>query len=300
MWLEDDWGFTAGGFLGPSFEISEKYPEVITVALRGDWNHPLVSDKRFPFKIAQPNWKGGWGGFCFNPGARRRADWLRVGSYGKVAASLEEYKQAYRDLKDDRLETYELQLDENPAVSLELYPFIIIKTDRLHYYNRTKPDGYEYCSVLGATGHFVPTKRKFSHASLHASIATDLQGLFWTQVTPTVSSSGVRANIPAHGPIVGRKDQIGTIMDEVIQIPNQNAIVHGPGGVGKTALLIELCKRLFEDGALFKNIIWVSAKRDYYDPTLDVIEPGTPQFECLDNILASLSVCEERVGIFGQ
>src|ERR1700730_984749 len=109
------------------------------------------------------------------------------------------------------------------------------------------------------------------HAALDATIASDRQMLFWTRVAPAVSSAGVRANIPPHDPtdFVGRKQQIATIMDEIIQIPNENGLLHGPGGVGKTALLIELSRKLFEDGlpagAPFKNIVWVSAKRDYYD-----------------------------------
>ena len=67
-------------------------------------------------------------------------------------------------------------------------------------------------------------------------------------------------------------------------------MICAPGGVGKTALLIELTKQLADEGTpvYFKNIIWVSAKRDYYDPTLDVIEPGSPQFESLDNIMTSI------------
>ena len=83
MWMEDDWQFTQGDFLSKSFEILDKYPEVITVGLRGDWNHPLIDDPRFPFKIAEPNWKGGWGSFAFNPGLRRRKEYTRIGSYGK-------------------------------------------------------------------------------------------------------------------------------------------------------------------------------------------------------------------------
>jgi GTPase SAR1 family protein len=89
---------------------------------------------------------------------------------------------------------------------------------------------------------------------------------------------------------VGRKQQIALIMDEVILIPN-NGIVYGPGGVGKTALLIELSKQLFEEpaseAAHFKNIIWVSAKRDYYDPILDRKEAREPQFQSLDNVLTA-------------
>src|SRR5437016_2161903 len=83
---------------------------------------------------------------------------------------------------------------------------------------------------------------------------------------------------------------IALLMDEVIQIANQNAIIYGPGGVGKTALLIELSKQLAIDETppLFKNVIWVSAKRDYYDPTRDSIEAGESQFHSLDNILAAI------------
>jgi hypothetical protein len=68
-------------------------------------------------------------------------------------------------------------------------------------------------------------------------------------------------------------------------------IIYAPGGVGKTALLIELSRQLFEDVAeapQFKNIIWVSAKRDYYDPTLDVKETREPQFRTLDNVLGAI------------
>jgi hypothetical protein len=145
--------------------------------------------------------------------------------------------------------------------------------------------------VFGSSGHLEPTKRKFSHAALRTPIASDLQALFWTQVTPTENAHGVRANIPVQGPIIGRKHQIAMIMDEIIQIPNENGIIYGPGGVGKTALLIELSRQLFDEVTEtppFKNIIWVSAKRDYYDPTLGVIEPEDPQFGTLDSVLTAM------------
>ena len=209
---------------------------------------------------------------------------------GRIA--LEVMTQTYGDLKDDRLETYELLLDADEGeTSLDLFPFLIIRDNRLHYYNRTRAQGYEYSPVFGATGQLVPTKRKFSHVALRTT-AADLQGLFWAQVTPSVTPSGIKANIPAHGPIVGRKQQIAAIMEEIVQIPNQNGIIYGPGGVGKTALLIELSRQLLEETSPermhFKNVIWVSAKRDYYDPTLDVVEARLPQFRSLDNILAAI------------
>lgn len=213
-------------------------------------------------------------------------------TYNKGRVRLEESKQAYSDLKDDRLETYELVLGDNgDSLSfVDIYPFFIIKNNQLLSYSRTKPEGYEYSPVFGTHGQLVPTKRKFGLVALRTTISADLQGLFWTQAAPTMSPAGVRANIPARSPIVGREQQLNTVMEEIIQIPNRDGIIYGPGGVGKTALLIELTRRLADEGGpvVLKNIIWVSAKRDYYDPTLDVIEPGSPQFESLDNILTSI------------
>lgn len=81
---EDDWRFLRSGFIAKSFDILDKYGAISTVSLRGDeWCHPWYQDPRFPFKIAQPGWCGGWGGFTFNPGLRRRGDYVRIGSsYG--------------------------------------------------------------------------------------------------------------------------------------------------------------------------------------------------------------------------
>jgi hypothetical protein len=82
---EDDWKFVRTGFIARSFEILESYPGISTVSLRGDeWCHPYHQDPRFPFKIAQPYWGEYWGGLSWNPGLRRRGDYVRIGgSYGK-------------------------------------------------------------------------------------------------------------------------------------------------------------------------------------------------------------------------
>jgi len=181
-------------------------------------------------------------------------------------------------LEDDRFETYEL-LGENGdgLTGLDLFPFIVIKGDKLLYYNRTKVRGFEYRSVFGTADYTedLKRKRKFAHVALRTTAATDLQSLFWMPVTPSTSPLGVKANLPAQEEIVGRKQQIAAIMDEIIQIPNQNGIIFGPGGVGKTALLVELARRLWEDSVSetpqFKNIIWASAKPDVYDPVLDEV-----------------------------
>lgn len=85
FWMEDDWQFNGGGdWMRESFSVLERYPDVIMVSLRGDsgW-HQLIDDpKHEGVKIAMPGWKGGWGGFTFNCGARRKADYRKIGSYG--------------------------------------------------------------------------------------------------------------------------------------------------------------------------------------------------------------------------
>jgi DNA polymerase III delta prime subunit len=220
---------------------------------------------------------------------------VRLVSYNNGAANTEEVYRDYADISADRLETFEINVSSHEnGTWFDAYPFLAIKNERVHFYTRTRAVGYQYIPAFGDSVHVLQTKRRFSHAALDGTIAADRQMLFWTRVAPAVSSSGVRANIPPHDPtdFVGRKQQISAIMEEIIEITNENGILHGPGGVGKTALLIELSRKIFEEGlptkAPFKNIIWVSAKRDYYDPTLDVIEEGSQQFKTLDQIFLAI------------
>lgn len=83
FWMEDDWTWNEGNFMQESFDILEKHPKVITVSLRGNtgW-HQLIDPPPYPFKVAMPGWKGGWGGFTFNCGVRRKSDYQKLGSYG--------------------------------------------------------------------------------------------------------------------------------------------------------------------------------------------------------------------------
>ncbi len=93
---EDDWKFIdSSGWMRKSKDILDKYPQIAMVSLRGNtgW-HPLADpdsiDPKATFKIAMPDWKGGWGGIAFNPGLRRTADYLKIGSFGKqVSYSLQ-------------------------------------------------------------------------------------------------------------------------------------------------------------------------------------------------------------------
>ncbi|HEY3704503.1 MAG TPA: hypothetical protein VGL22_05540, partial [Terracidiphilus sp.] len=82
---EDDWSFNLpGDWMRQSKEILDRHPEIIQVSLRGHtgW-HDLVSDAQYPFFIAEPYWREGWGGISFNPGLRRLSDYRKLGSYGR-------------------------------------------------------------------------------------------------------------------------------------------------------------------------------------------------------------------------
>lgn len=81
---EDDWEFHESGFINESFHILCRNPDISMVALRSDWNHPLIDDPEGRgFKIAEPYWGGDWGGTCWNPGLRRVSDFRRFGNYGR-------------------------------------------------------------------------------------------------------------------------------------------------------------------------------------------------------------------------
>ncbi len=80
---EDDWEVFRGGFIEDSLEIMGKFPNIVQCAMRDDWGHTVIEDKRFPFPVMEPNWAGGWSGFCFNPGLKRLSDYKKIGGYGR-------------------------------------------------------------------------------------------------------------------------------------------------------------------------------------------------------------------------
>ncbi len=91
---------------------------------------------------------------------------------------------------------------------------------------------------------------------------------------------------------VGRRQEIATIRQQIIEIPNQDGIIFGLGGIGKTALIIQICRELFEeaniDNVLFDNIVWVLAKRTLYNPRRDSVEKKEQQVENLDQIISAI------------
>lgn len=75
FWCEDDWYFqnTISPFMRESKAILDSNPAVIQVSLRGNtgW-HPLLKDG--DLWIAEPYWRGVWGGWSWNPGLRRASE----------------------------------------------------------------------------------------------------------------------------------------------------------------------------------------------------------------------------------
>jgi Galactosyltransferase len=83
---EDDFLFTSNVPVRKSFEILEKYPDISLVALRSEWYHPIAdAPDHIPssIKIAMPYWRQAWGGYTWNPGARRLSDIKKFGPVSK-------------------------------------------------------------------------------------------------------------------------------------------------------------------------------------------------------------------------
>lgn len=194
--------------------------------------------------------------------------------------------------RDDEYQRKSSELVLADNLRIHLYPLLLIRDDALFFYRRTMPSGYEYYSIRRDETHIESTKKKFSQALFQVG---SKQELFWTDVLPKRNElSGITANIPDEGPyeFIGRRKQINQIKEEIISIVNENGIIYGLGGIGKTVLMIQLSKELYaeekKENVLYDNIVWVSAKRDFYDYIFDTVEKREPQVRSLDNILLAL------------
>jgi Cdc6-like AAA superfamily ATPase len=217
-----------------------------------------------------------------------------ITEYADNTISVFESRQALQPITEVGGELHELALaDPDIGRIIDLYPFATISNGSLESYVKTTVgvvSGFQYEGIYTGTGHFAVTRRKFAHAAFRTSVI-DLQPLFWSHVDPVVNARGIRANIPLQEAIVGRQKQLLDVFEEILLIPNQNGILYGPGGVGKTALLIEVTRQMFEEdltGDIFKNIIWVSAKENFFDVVRSEIEIGQPSFTSLEHILAAI------------
>lgn len=202
----------------------------------------------------------------------------------------------YEEVEEYQDKTSELMMtDQDSQLPIALFPFLLIKDDKLFFYKRTRIKGYEYYSIPENSVYIFPAKKKFSYSVFSAGGKGSQQAFFWIEILPSFNpKNNIKANIPAADYVnfVGRERQKAKIKQEIIEIPNRDGMIYGLGGVGKTALMQQLCFELSEeenlDNVLFDNIIWVSAKSDFYNPTFNIIEKGKKQIESLDNIISAI------------
>lgn len=107
-----------------------------------------------------------------------------------------------------------------------------------------------------------------------------------TATTKASDKAGLMANLPRRPFFVGREAEIETILQSLE--PNSRTFIvgiEGIGGVGKSALAIEVSYRCIEQD-LFESVIWVSAKESVL--TLHGIEPIIPEAKSLTDILITI------------
>jgi GTPase SAR1 family protein len=217
----------------------------------------------------------------------------KVVTYANGKFSTEEERISHEEFEMKPISNEILMNYKGKYIFLDITPFLLIRNNTLYHYKRTKASSYQYLSVSDESVEKISTKKKFSHSVFRSLEMGDQQAIFWTEVIPTLNKTEtIKANIPIEyrSVFIGRKTQIRKLREEIIEIPNRDGAIYGPGGVGKTALMIELSKQLFNESnpenIIFNNIIWCSAKATYYNPVYDLTEKKLKQFESLDNILS--------------
>jgi tetratricopeptide (TPR) repeat protein len=96
----------------------------------------------------------------------------------------------------------------------------------------------------------------------------------------------ILANLPRRPFFVGREEEISAIFESLN--PNSRTFIigiEGIGGVGKSALAIEVAHRCVEK-ELFESVIWISSKESTL--TLHGIEPVIPEAKSLSDILITI------------
>jgi tetratricopeptide (TPR) repeat protein len=94
------------------------------------------------------------------------------------------------------------------------------------------------------------------------------------------------ANLPRRPFFVGREEEINAIFESLN--PNSRTFIigiEGIGGVGKSALAIEVAHRCVEK-ELFESVIWISSKESTL--TLHGIEPVIPEAKSLSDIMITI------------
>lgn len=84
---EDDWEFTASGFIEASLDILNRDPSVVTTWLRAHndtSNHPIEFIDRGGYYYMQTGFLSIWHGFTMNPGLRRMSDYWKFSPWSET------------------------------------------------------------------------------------------------------------------------------------------------------------------------------------------------------------------------
>lgn len=96
--LEDDWMFdNSTNFIKNSISILDKRKDIHHVWLRHEYDNPhpceesIISQDSFTYKMVVNNFRGGWCGYSWNPGLRRKSDHIAMFPNG-VSVFKDEYQ----------------------------------------------------------------------------------------------------------------------------------------------------------------------------------------------------------------
>jgi tetratricopeptide (TPR) repeat protein len=107
-----------------------------------------------------------------------------------------------------------------------------------------------------------------------------------TSISREREKTNVLASLPRRPYFVGREEELKAIFQSLQ--PNSRTFIigiEGIGGVGKSALAIEVSHRCVEN-ELFESVIWISSKESIL--TLHGIEPIIPEAKSLSDILITI------------
>lgn len=189
-------------------------------------------------------------------------------------------------------------------VVINLFPFLLIDGDDLCFFKKTDADVYRYYNIKKEKSFSYQTKKKFNYSVFTALPKSPQQELFWNEYRPRFNSNNtIKSNVPFESVenFIGRNKQIKTVFKQVIELTNKDGIIYGNGGIGKTALLIEICKKIFEgkiEDITFDDIIWTSAKLDFYNPAQSFVQKKPMQINSLESIFDAILSYYEREEFF--
>lgn len=149
---EDDWDFYRQGFIEESQRLLEEDPQALQVWLRSA-HHDLAVHSPYVFlnerKVVQGipfyvlgSHKADWQGFSFNPGLRRRADYLLHAPYSELSGE-KELSRLYA--KENR---YALILENDAVLHTGFGEHVVVPEERSNKQRRKRRDRFKLLATF--------------------------------------------------------------------------------------------------------------------------------------------------------